>query len=73
MLTFFFVLTLGFAFELGKNALKIDSRQVFNLPKPELSLADYLCDFPESPKDDKKKLVQNGCVNNLLILLFLCV
>jgi hypothetical protein len=25
------VLTLGFAFELGKNALKIDSRQVNNL------------------------------------------
>src|SRR5580700_6288249 len=28
MLVFFFILTLGFAFELGKNALKIDSRQV---------------------------------------------
>jgi NADH-ubiquinone oxidoreductase chain 3 len=28
MLVFFIVLTLGFAFELGKNALKIDSRQV---------------------------------------------
>src|SRR6478609_1057794 len=31
MLLFFLVLTLGFAFELGKNALKIDSRQVHNL------------------------------------------
>jgi NADH-ubiquinone oxidoreductase chain 3 len=31
MLFFFLVLTLGFAFELGKNALKIDSRQVHNL------------------------------------------
>src|SRR5271165_2366329 len=32
MLIFFLVLTLGFAFELGKNALKIDSRQmvIFN-------------------------------------------
>lgn len=30
MLIFFFVLTLGFVFELGKNALKIDSRQVSN-------------------------------------------
>jgi NADH-ubiquinone oxidoreductase chain 3 len=30
MLIFFLVLTLGFAFELGKNALKIDSRQMFN-------------------------------------------
>src|SRR5271156_1192666 len=27
MLVFFFILTLGFVFELGKNALKIDSRQ----------------------------------------------
>ena len=31
MLIFFFILTLGFVFELGKNALKIDSRQVYNL------------------------------------------
>src|SRR6266853_6197348 len=30
MLIFFFILTLGFAFELGKNALKIDSRQINN-------------------------------------------
>ena len=28
MLIFFLVLTLGFAFELGKNALSIDSRQI---------------------------------------------
>src|SRR6187551_2775657 len=31
MLVFFFILTLGFVFELGKNALKIDSRQGYNL------------------------------------------
>ena len=31
MLIFFLLLTLGFAFELGKNALKIESRQVHNL------------------------------------------
>ena len=30
MLLFFILLTLGFAFELGKNALKIESRQVYN-------------------------------------------
>ena len=30
MMIFFFILTLGFVFELGKNALKIDSRQVYN-------------------------------------------
>lgn len=33
MLVFFLVLTLGFAFELGKNALKIDSRQMFDYEK----------------------------------------
>ena len=31
MLVFFLVLTLGFVFELGKNALKIDSRQNSNV------------------------------------------
>ena len=31
MLIFFLALTLGFVFELGKNALKIDSRQVFTI------------------------------------------
>ena len=31
MLIFFVLLTLGFVFELGKSALKIDSRQVHNL------------------------------------------
>lgn len=30
MLIFFIILTLGFAFELGKNALKIESRQTYN-------------------------------------------
>lgn len=29
MLIFFIVLTIGFAYELGKNALKIDSKQTF--------------------------------------------
>jgi NADH-ubiquinone oxidoreductase chain 3 len=29
MLLFFLLLTLGFAYELGKNALKIDSKQVY--------------------------------------------
>src|SRR5437588_11246644 len=31
MLIFFLALTLGFAFDLGKNALKIDSRQMNNI------------------------------------------
>ena len=33
MLIFFIILTLGFAFELGKNALKIDSRQMLTFIK----------------------------------------
>ena len=33
IIIFFLVLVIGFAFELGKNALKIDSRQVFSLVK----------------------------------------
>lgn len=33
MLIFFLVLTLGFAFELGKNALKLDSRQMYSVIK----------------------------------------
>ena len=35
MMIFFFILTLGFVFELGKNALKIDSRQNFKLLSKE--------------------------------------
>ena len=31
MIIFFLVLTLGFAFELGKNALKIESKQIYNI------------------------------------------
>jgi hypothetical protein len=33
MLFFFLLLTAGFAFELGKNALKIDSRQFYKAIK----------------------------------------
>ena len=50
MLIFFFVLTLGFAFELGKNALKIDSRQIIDLSNRQLSLTAYLFGFPFNNK-----------------------
>jgi len=39
MLIFFLLLTLGFAFELGKNALKIDSKQVSSVSSEPLNLA----------------------------------
>src|SRR4029077_9353183 len=41
MLIFFLVLTLGFAFELGKNALKIDSRQMFALKNLDSNITNY--------------------------------
>src|ERR1700733_9650925 len=42
MLIFFLALTLGFAFELGKNALKIDSRQMFFLRNKSSSISTYI-------------------------------
>lgn len=42
MLIFFLALTLGFAFELGKNALKIDSRQMLTLINNKLSIASHI-------------------------------
>src|SRR5258706_15664913 len=38
MIFFFLALTLGFAFELGKNALKIDSRQIHTLKNENKSI-----------------------------------
>jgi NADH-ubiquinone oxidoreductase chain 3 len=46
MLIFFLVLTLGFAFELGKNALNIDSRQMISFfSKKDKSLFSVLSTF----------------------------
>jgi len=42
MLIFFLALTLGFAFELGKNALKIDSRQMLTLRSKENNLTTFV-------------------------------
>ena len=42
MLIFFLALTLGFAFELGKNALKIDSRQMFTLKSKSSNIATHI-------------------------------
>jgi len=39
MLIFFLALTLGFAFELGKNALKIDSRQTVSLNNESVGIS----------------------------------
>jgi len=44
MLVFFLALTLGFAFELGKNALKIDSRQYNVIASKNLDQVTYIGD-----------------------------
>jgi NADH-ubiquinone oxidoreductase chain 3 len=45
MLIFFLALTLGFAFELGKNALKIDSRQMYTLKNDNKSIIALISGF----------------------------
>src|SRR3981189_2292390 len=45
MLIFFLVLTLGFVFELGKNALKIDSRQMYTLKNDNKSIIALISGF----------------------------
>src|ERR1700736_4699176 len=45
MLIFFLALTLGFAFELGKNALKIDSRQMYTLKNNNKSTIALISSF----------------------------
>lgn len=42
MLIFFLALTLGFAFELGKNALKIDSRQMIKLVNKQSNSTTFI-------------------------------
>ena len=49
MLVFFLVLTLGFAFELGKNALKIDSRQTNEVNKENNSMPNIFSFDPPRP------------------------
>src|SRR6185312_857230 len=45
MLIFFLALTLGFAFELGKNALKIDSRQTLTIKDNNISTIALISGF----------------------------
>jgi len=45
MLSFFLLLALGFSFELGKNALNIDSRQTISLPENKESRTLTLSSF----------------------------
>ncbi len=42
MVIFFLALTLGFAFQIGKNALKIDSRQMLKLSNNNISTTRFI-------------------------------
>jgi NADH-ubiquinone oxidoreductase chain 3 len=50
MLIFFLALTLGFAFELGKNALKLDSRQMYSV-KQNLTEVIHLASYTTNVKN----------------------
>jgi NADH-ubiquinone oxidoreductase chain 3 len=56
MLIFFLVLTLGFAFELGKNALKIDSRQMVVLFNNKTSVVSSTSHFKSYLKTNVSKV-----------------
>jgi NADH-ubiquinone oxidoreductase chain 3 len=50
MMVFFVLLTLGFVFELGKNALTIDSRQTLEFKKNEVSSLELFTDTSSNLK-----------------------
>jgi NADH-ubiquinone oxidoreductase chain 3 len=55
MLIFFLALTLGFAFELGKNALKIDSRQMLTLRSKQSSTTTLLSSLMQLLSNNNNK------------------
>jgi len=73
MLIFFLVLTLGFAFELGKNALKIDSKQMINLFNNKPTTYSVLCSlfFTQIWKHlTIKNITKNITITNVILGLF---
>lgn len=70
MLIFFLVLTLGFAFELGKNALKIDSRQAYStLP----NRPDMLVNLPKQAQLIRYKYNINVYLYKLIfVIIIIC-
>ena len=68
MLIFFLALTLGFAFELGKNALKIDSRQMLTLNNNNETSLSYVSGFSIAlKKNSRQKLALNKVISILHI------
>jgi NADH-ubiquinone oxidoreductase chain 3 len=73
MLIFFLVLTLGFAFELGKNALKIDSKQMINLFNNKPTTYSVLCLLFFSliwKHLTIKNIIKNITITNIILGLF---
>jgi hypothetical protein len=73
MLIFFLALTLGFAFELGKNALKIDSKQMINLFSNNPTTYSVLCSlfFSQILKHlTIKNITKNITITNIILGFF---
>ena len=68
MLLFFLILTFGFSFELGKNALKIDSRQVISLVNHKPNLFFFIRSSMLNDEYNFKLII---ILSNLLIRLIL--
>ena len=62
MLIFFLVLTLGFAFELGKNALKINSRQMYSVYNKQLVIYDFVSSLIPVPVINKNLVSKLHCL-----------
>lgn len=79
MLIFFGVLTLGFAFELGKNALKIDSRQMYSVALKQSEVKSYYSNFAyilplmkmDTLTNAFNSVIDNNSLNSYLVILFL--
>ena len=79
MLIFFGVLTLGFAFELGKNALKIDSRQMYSVALKQSEVKSYYSSFAyilplmkmDTLTNAFSSVIDNISLNSYRIILFL--
>jgi NADH-ubiquinone oxidoreductase chain 3 len=71
MLIFFLALTLGFAFELGKNALKIDSKQMLILDSTSTSTVNVISSFKYFSLNYFIKFISKVLVNLLTLYVIL--
>jgi NADH-ubiquinone oxidoreductase chain 3 len=66
MLVFFVILTLGFAFELGKNALKIDSRQTFTFTRKQSDITTLMSGMQNYFKTIKSRSLRRFSTSPIL-------